>query len=153
MNVTPPCGISCCKGAIVLNKVYPVFWGEKRVGNISLRKNGLYYKLDCQCSLPGNSIFRLFAECGDWKCKIGIPAPEGACYALRANVRFGEIPVDDLRFFIAADENQSLQQRIPIYEDKPFLHMGDLEKMIFKNIDGQIYLMLNADQNYSLLDT
>lgn len=153
MNVTPPCGICCCKGASVLDRVYPVCWGEKRVGDICLRKNGLYYKLGCQCSLPGNRIFRLFAEYGDWQCKIGIPAPEGGYYTLRANVRFGETPVDNLRFFVVADEDQLRQQPIPIYENEPFLHMGDLDKMVLRKIDGQTYLMLIADQNYSLLDT
>ena len=77
MNVMPPCSISCCKGAIVLNNVYPVYLGDEQVGNIILQKKGLYHKLDCRCFLPGNSIFRLFAVCGDWRCKIGIPAPEG----------------------------------------------------------------------------
>lgn len=153
MNIAPPCGISCCKGAFVLDKTYPVYLDKEQVGNINLRKIGLYYNVDCKCSLPGNRIFRLFAQCGDWKCKIGIPAPEGTCYALRTNVRFGEVPVDDLRFFVATDEVHSDQQRILICEDKPCFHMDQLEDMVYDNYNGKAYLMFTIDGNHSLLDT
>lgn len=153
MNVMPPCSISCCKGAIVLNNVYPVYLGDEQVGNIILQKNGLYHKLDCRCFLPGNSIFRLFAVCGDWRSKIGIPAPEGDCYALCTSVRLGDIKADDLRFFVAADEEQFLQQRIPICDDRPCLHMDQLEQMVFDHYDGKPCLRFAHDQNHSLLDT
>lgn len=152
MNVTPPRGIGCCEGAIVIMEIYPVYMGEESIGKVQLQKNGLYYRIECECALPGSRIFRLYAECGDWKYRIGIPVPEGDSYKLRVNIRFEKLQTDDLRFFVATDEDQATQQRIPIFEEKPCQQMAILEVMVFDRYNGRPYLRLKSDQNYSLLD-
>lgn len=110
---------------------YPIFIGEESVGTALVSREGLYYRLDCQCRLRGKEIFKIYAECENGRLLLGTPTPEGDCYRLRTRLpakRFsGETPRFCLRQEIF----------IPVRPDEPFLHLKDLKNAVFAVRNGE----------------
>ena len=64
-------------------ETFIVTQGADPVGNVQRRREGLYYAMDCRCSLDGEIMYDLVMQCGDVRLNLGILVPEGDAFTLR----------------------------------------------------------------------
>ena len=121
---------------------YPVFFGNVRIGKVSVCRIGLYYRFCCNCSLKNEGLYRLYVSCGDCKQNLGVLVPEGDCFFLETRVpskRFGEgIP----EFFVISNYAKAEEAFYPIYPEEPFAYISRLKDAYLIKRNSQLGVIL-----------
>ena len=63
--------------------IYPVGFGQARVGKVEVRKQGLYYRFFCRCQISGDVVCRLVVSCGGKQENLGVVVPLEEGFGLR----------------------------------------------------------------------
>ena len=116
---------------------YPIVCSGKAVGQVWVIRNSLYYQFRAQCSYGGDSVCRLMIRCGDVTMKIGIMVPVNGNFSLNKQIPVKHFKDENPTFFLPSEvEKEEEGTFIPIYADKPFLHLSQLQNAVFENRDG-----------------
>lgn len=135
MNEAPPYSIFCCKGGLLLERIYPVFWNGKEVGDVQLHKKGLYYFLSCMCCLPGDNVCRLYADNNAWQIPLGILIPDHNYYTLKMHIPSYKLNTDSLLFRVKSEEKMEIT--CILKTDKKVFCLSQLENACFQR-DGAV---------------
>ena len=146
---TPPCGIDCCKGAIALLEKYPVWIGDRQIGNAQISKIGLFYEIIAECMLPDTRIYRLQAQCASGTKPLGILAPCNGAFSVRAKISADKMQLKNIRFFANPVHGDAHLQLMRVCPDLPFEKIDQLEEMNCVVCDGKVFLTLADGQSDS----
>ena len=132
-------------GGIFMNMTYDVMFCGKTVGNVHLVKQGLYYHLQCSCSMISREIYRLQVQCGQERIRCGILIPENNRFVLETKIPAKKLYGDDLEFWlenISSCGNVTSHLKgefkyIPIYPDEPFTYLTKLKHAYFEKRNAQ----------------
>ena len=121
---------------------YPVMFGSKTVGKVQIRKQGLYYHIDCRCQLSSNAICRLQASGEEQKENLGILVPEEEGFCLRTKVPVKKLGNGMFSFQLAPKYDKGDASFAPIYPEEPFAYISRLKGAYLARQNGQagIYL-------------
>lgn len=75
-----------------MNKKYAVYYKDREAGCAYIKREGLYYDIDCTCSPGSGSVFVLFAQGEGEKIRLGVPVPYGAEFVLRTKIPAKRFP-------------------------------------------------------------
>lgn len=130
--------VYCCGGAFLEQEEYDVLDLGKKVGTVTLCRQGLYWRIVCQCSLSKGDMARLYAAAPSGSVKLGLLCPEGEVFCLRTHIAVRTLPCGPLHFFLR--EGQTL--RVPIIPQEPFeyLHALPMGKLVMEQ--GQVCMEL-----------
>lgn len=135
MNEVPPYSIFCCKGVLLLERIYPVFWNGKKVGDVQLHQKGLYYFLSCKCCLTGDNVCRLYADNNARQIPLGILVPDHNYYTLKMHIPSCKLNTDSLAFQVKSEEKKEIT--CILKTDKKVFCLSQLENARFQR-DGAV---------------
>ena len=117
---------------------YPLWFENKQIGDILVVKKGLYYRFECVCNMPVDFGYRIRVHCGTKITDLGICIPENGYFVLRMQLPMKRIGDGEMQFFLE-NHRQSNSALIPIFANKPFMEIENLEnaKLVMK--DGMHY--------------
>jgi len=69
-----------------LPNAYPIFLGSQIIGLAEMKRQGLYYSVDCRCEITGEILCRVVACSGEEKENLGILAPCGKAFGLQTRI-------------------------------------------------------------------
>ena len=108
---------------------YPVTLEEKTVGSARLTRQGLYYRVECRCDLPGEGMCRLEAAVGEKRVDLGILVPMEHGFGLQTSFPVSRVGEGTMAFRIQRKrQTEQGRQFVPIIPEEPFSYQDRLKE-------------------------
>jgi len=125
-----------------LDTYYSVTLLGKTCGKAEVRRQGLYYRISCRCSLETADLYRLMVSCGGKEESLGILAPEGGTFQLNTKLPVKRIGEGELQFRLVTRRNNAKTVFVPIYPEEPFTYLSRLKESFLSQKDGQLGIQI-----------
>lgn len=129
-----------------MQRQFAVTMGEKQVGKVLVKRQGLYYSFHCRCDLAMERIYRLLVTCGTVRENLGILVPKDGSFMLDTRKPVKMIGEGDMRFSLHTKEEQNDVVFVPIFPEEPFAYISRLRESFLIRRDGQPGIVLNKMQ-------
>ena len=117
--------------------IYPVFFGQAQAGKVEVRKQGLYYRFFCRCSMSGDVVCCLVVSCGGKQESIGVLVPGEEGFGLEKSVPCKRFGVGEPEFQLVPRHEASGGTFVPICPEEPFAYISRLKNAYFERRYGQ----------------
>lgn len=114
---------------------YDVTLNDQKVGQVTVSKEGLYYKFSCSVKLPENSRYRLAACCERGAIDLGVCIP-----TLCTKIPIKRFKKEKYRF-ILSEKKQN--QGTPVDKHQPFPCLNMLPYARFYMVNGKGFIIFN----------
>lgn len=123
---------------------YDLYFGDTVAGKVYVRREGLYYCIQCDAEPPVMDKYWLAAEKNGNPVIIGMCVPEGK--RLRSFNRFAvnRLPEGEYKFCLVTEKDPS--DKIPIYADQAFPNLQEIESGMLYVHNGRFYLKINPER-------
>lgn len=74
---------------------WSVMWENQEAGQCRLTRCGLYWNVECVCSIPSEEVLRLVLLGGELPVSLGIPIPQGSHLVLERKLPAKNLPVPE----------------------------------------------------------
>ena len=110
-------------------KRYDLCLGTQTVGHATVERQGLYYRITCQCRLTGSVRFRVTAigSCGE--ADLGLLVPRGKDYYLSTSIAVKRIG-EDVTFRLESGHRKAEGRFVPISKEEPFAYLTGLKDAV-----------------------
>lgn len=126
---------------------HPIMLGGQPIGWVQLRKEGLYYHFDCRCSLTGEVVYRIQAQCGDKTESLGIPVPCNGAFELRTNLPVKRLGEGEITFRAVPKHVQTDGIFVPLSPEEPFRYLRRLQDAFLQVRDGKVGVVIPRDRS------
>ena len=106
--------------------IYPVGFGQARVGKVEVRKQGLYYRFFCRCQISGDVVCRLVVSCGGKQENLGVVVPLEEGFGLEKTVPCKRLGEGEPEFQLVPRRERSMGTFVPISPEEPFAYISRL---------------------------
>lgn len=113
-----------------------VIWSDKKVGEISVEKIGLYHLIKCRCQLPYGPIYRLSAIADNKAVDLGILVPQNGLFQLMKRLPVKSLGEDRHSFYITDGSAKREGDFVPIDPNKPFANLAEISNSRFTVRNG-----------------
>ncbi len=117
---------------------YVLTLGSQEVGQVQVRKEGLYYRFSCACRLSGDVISRVLVTCGGKSESLGILVPGGGSFTLETKLPAKRLGQGIPEFTIVSNWPDTLQEFIPIKPEEPFGYIERLKSAYLARKNGEL---------------
>ena len=123
-----------------MNMIFDVCLHQDKVGTVLLKKQGLYYQLECFCNIPMKNRYNLILMCDD-EINLGICVPYQNGFGLRTRMKMSAIKPDRIHFKLTSENEAQRVEFYPVYENKSFEHIDKLGDSCLRIQEKQIGIM------------
>ena len=127
---------------------YQILQGAESVGEVRVTRQGLYYCFDCHCDLSGEVVCRLTMTCGGETHSLGVPAPEGDVFVLRARLPVKRLGDGEPMFRIVPKHQQLSGTFVPIAPEEPFRYLSRLKNAVLERRGEEIGILLKDEATH-----
>lgn len=121
---------------------YPVMLGKETVGEVTVKKQGLYYHFHCQCELHSEVICRVAVSCGGHHENLGILLPAGRGYWLVKKLPVKNFPLGRPEFWIIPKHTTHDGRFVDVYPEEPFAYISRLENAYLEKRRGRVGIVI-----------
>ena len=129
-----------------MQRQFAVTLGEKQVGKVLVKRQGLYYSFHCRCDLAMERIYRLMVACGTVRENLGILVPKDGSFMLDTRKPVKLIGEGDMQFSLHTKEEEKSITFVPIIPEEPFAYISRLKESFLMLRDGQPGIALSKMQ-------
>lgn len=126
-----------------MESCYPVYWKGEKAGQLTVEKAGLYYCFLCRVKLPAGSRCRLYAHTNGESRDLGLCVPDGGDFVLQRKLPIKQFSHGEYSFLL---DQPAAEQFVPVWGDRPFPAMDNLEKGKFAVRRNQPGILFPAAQ-------
>ena len=110
------------------------------MGAANIKKEGLYYIIFCECTLPGEGIYRIVVSDGNSERNLGICVPTGNRFTLCARVPVKGLQEENLKFTLVPKD---MRTSCPVETNKPFEALDQLGSAYLAESRGEASIILD----------
>jgi len=121
-----------------LNGSYAVQFGNRTVGNVTVRRQGLYYRFCCSCQLSGDVLCRLLVSCGNAQQDLGILVPMEEGFGLDTKIPVKRLGEGRPEFTLLPKQSAISTLFVPVYPEEPFAYIAKLKDAFLSKNENQI---------------
>lgn len=121
---------------------YPAYFGKQAVGRVMVRKEGLYYRFCCRCTLTGEIVCRLAVICEGEPVHLGILVPVGESFGLDTSLPVKRIGETAPVFQVLPGRVVTNGRFVPIKPEEPFAYIARLKDAFLAYQNGQAGVIL-----------
>ena len=121
---------------------YQIMLGDKAIGTAQVIREGLYYRIRCQCELSGETIFRVVVRCAQQEENLGILAPNGSRFGLETRLAAKKLGKPPFRFSVVPKERSVKGCFVPLSAEEPFRYIARLKDAYLENRNGRIGIVI-----------
>lgn len=133
------------QGGIFLKNRFEVYRENDCIGWANVMKEGLYYRICCNCRLNDSSIFRVVAICANYRQSLGILVPETSGFNLTARIPVKKIDVGTLHFQVEPLDDGEHITYTPISVNREVKCISHLEESRLFKQNGRLFLAIKND--------
>ena len=119
--------------------MFEIRMGDTCVGHAQVRKNGLYYHVNCVCDPPSKQIHRIIMRNNTAIKDLGICVPDGMQFALFARVPVKQFQGESFIFELI----DSAKGDYAVSSNMPFAHLDELETARLSVANGQRVILID----------
>lgn len=117
---------------------YDVVFGGQAVGKVQVKREGLYYRFLCRCSLTGDVVCRLVAVYGDRQESLGILVPRDGGFTLETRLAAKNLGQGIPEFRVVPNRTVLRGRFVPICPEEPFAYLARLKDAYLARQNGQV---------------
>lgn len=137
------------QGGIVLKSQYPVYWDDRKTGEVTVEKEGLYYRFFCRVQLPEGTRCRLYARAEGKNQDLGLCIPQGRDFVVQTRLPVKHFGLGEYQFCL---EQPGTEKFVPVYSDRPFSALDSLEQGKFIRRDEVAGILFQTAGSDALTD-
>ena len=118
---------------------YEIRLGSSPVGQITVERQGLYYRFSCRCNQKG--MYRLVVSCDGKREDLGTLVPMEGAFGLEKRIPVKRLGEGKPEFLLTSKENVRKEKFVPVYPEEPFSYMSRLKDAYLARRDGQLGLI------------
>ena len=126
---------------------YPVFSGDKEIGKVFVKRQGLYYCICCRCALTGSARYKLLAECGENRVDLGLCVPQSGKFGVDTKIPIKRLGEGELYFRLIPKHQTADGTFVSVTSDEPFAYIRQLRNAHLAKQDGHLGIVLTENQN------
>ena len=138
--ITPLLHILAARGCAFLGE-YTVTLASDTVGSVDIFEEGLYLRFRCQCTVPRDRIYKLFACCGGKYYDLGVLVPYGVGFAVDKKIPKKEFLYRDFQFLIRTNAANDSEQTEILRPEQPCQSLKHLYNAHLEIRDGQHWMI------------
>ncbi len=119
---------------------YEIRLKNKVVGKATVERQGLYYKVTCNCHLPVGTRYHATVRGTDGEEDLGLMIPSGSAFYSSKSVAVKKLGEGKLTFSLEPAVSDS--QFIPLAENMPIECLAQLRKAVLTEKNGVCGLMI-----------
>ena len=123
---------------------YDVVMDGKAAGTASFEKEGLYWKINCCCDVPGDVPYEVLLSAGE-RINLGLLVKEERGYCVTKRIPIKRIGEAQPCFTARARIAKSAEVFKTIVSDEPFAYLEDIKGCQLEEIDGQLGVMISHE--------
>ena len=120
-----------------MERYYAVTWQGKTCGKVSVKLQGLYTQINCNCILDRNDIYRLMLYCDDIRKNLGILVPTQSDFGIVTKIPSKQLPEGEWAFQIQSKHDSLTSCFTPICPEEPFAYISRLKNSFLVSQNGQ----------------
>ena len=121
---------------------YCVTFGQAEVGNVQVRREGLYWRFCCRCRITGDVVCRLVVQCGNSRESLGIVVPDGDVFHLDTRLPAKKLEQGIPQFVLIPRHEVGEGTFVPLKPEEPFAYIAKLKDAYFTRRYGQAGVMI-----------
>ncbi len=119
-----------------MEKVYDVGFMQQKAGQVTLKKEGLYWRILCRLENLEKGYYRLNVNNGSCVFDLGLCVPVSNGFGMNTTVPIKRIGEEGLTFFLESGKSGKQELFVPIRAEEPFAYLQRLEKAYLDRKDG-----------------
>lgn len=119
-----------------MEKVYDVGFMQQKAGQVTLKKEGLYWRIFCRLENLEKGYYRLNVNNGSCVFDLGLCVPVSNGFGMNTTVPIKRIGEEGLTFFLESGKSGKQELFVPIRAEEPFAYLQRLEKAYLDRKDG-----------------
>lgn len=119
-----------------MEKVYDVGFMQQKAGQVTLKKEGLYWRIFCRLENLEKGYYRLNVNNGCCVFDLGLCVPVSNGFGMNTTVPIKRIGEEGLTFFLESGKSGKQELFVPIRAEEPFAYLQRLEKAYLDRKDG-----------------
>ena len=112
-----------------MNDIFEIMLGAQSIGMVEVKREGLYYRFRCRCSLSGEVMHQLIIKCGENEYSLGILVPVGDKFGIDTRLPIKKIGEGDFSFYVTPRHPDIGDKFVPICADEPFSYLEKLQSV------------------------
>lgn len=120
--------------------MFEIHMGNAVVGSADVKRNGLYYHINCTCKPPSKEIHRVIMHDGSVQKDLGICVPTGNAFTLSARIPVKCFQGDGFTFQLV----KIGKREIIVSSNMPFTHLDELESARLQHTNGQAVILIDS---------
>lgn len=125
-----------------MNSSYDVTFADAVVGHVSVKKQGLYYCIECKVQIMEASKFRLIAHSGNREYDLGLCIPYDGALHLLTRVPMKQFSDEPISFELLKKNTMQSGKFVPICAEEPFRYLHKLETAYLELRSGTMGVVL-----------
>lgn len=121
-----------------MEEQYEVDFAGRQAGKVQLLRQGLYVRIICRCTVPGDQVLRLYAVLGDKRENLGVVVPDGDGFLLDKKIPAKRLGEGKLKFLLSSGSGQRPGKFVPICPEEPFFYIDRLKDAFLQSEHGKI---------------
>ncbi len=121
-----------------MEEQYEVDFAGRQAGKVQLLRQGLYVRIICRCTVPGDQVLRLYAVLGDKRENLGVVVPDGDGFLLDKKIPAKRLGEGKLKFMLSSGSGQRPGKFVPICPEEPFFYIDRLKDAFLQSEHGKI---------------
>lgn len=120
--------------------MFEIRMGDAVVGSADVKRNGLYYHINCTCKPPSEEIHRVTMHDGSVQKDLGICVPTGNAFTLSARIPVKCFQWNEFTFELV----RGTKGEYVISNNTPFTHLDKLESARLQHTNGQTIILIDS---------
>jgi len=127
-----------------LEGTYNVCLGRETVGEVTVTKEGLYYRFRCKCDLSGD-VCKLLVTCDETEENLGTLVPSGSSYCLNTRLPIKRLGKGQPVFSVVPNRPVVAGRFVPICPEEPFAYLERLKDAYLVRRNGQMGIIIQEN--------
>jgi len=120
--------------------VYPIFAGSEEIGTAIITRDGLYYSIDCRCSLSGDILYKVLISGDGWNEDLGICVPMDGVFGIHTKISAKRLTGKRICFLAVPRHGAFTHDVFAVTEGSPFGYISKLENAFLIKKDSRYYI-------------
>ena len=107
-------------------ETYSIHFGEEVIGEATVEKQGLFYRIHCLCHISGSVPFRVTVK-GDTDVDLGLCVPMDHDFGLNTSIPISKVGNGKLEFWARPKHTVKKLDCVTVSPDEPFSYLAKLK--------------------------
>ena len=124
---------------------YEVKQGPDSVGQVTVERQGLYYRFSCRCTMTDTKMRRLTVTCNGKQEDLGTLVPMGNGFGLEKRIPVKRLGEGKPEFQMVSKGDGRKETFVPVYPEEPFSYIDQLQTAFLETREGTVGVRLEKE--------